>query len=182
MNARKLTTTAILAGLSLLLEVTVHFPVLPAAPFLLYSPGDLPIVMGSFALGPGVGAVLALITASLFVLITGKGGPWGGLMHFIAASAFVCVAGLIYRRRPSWGGAVLGLACGIIARAAVMVPANLIVTPIYLGVPRAVVVPMILPTIVPFNLLHSGINSVLFLPLYRALGGFLKKWHRPEAG
>jgi hypothetical protein len=50
-----------------------------------------------------------------------------------------------------------------------MVPFNLLVTPIYLGVPRQTVLSMIVPVIVPFNVAHAGLNTVVAYIVLRAL-------------
>ena len=51
--------------------------------------------------------------------------------------------------------------------AAVMVPANLIFTVRFFHVPYDVVKGMLLPVIIPFNLLKAGINSVIVFILYK---------------
>ena len=51
--------------------------------------------------------------------------------------------------------------CGFLVMAAVMVGWNFIVTPFYMGVPREAVLAMILPVILPFNLLKAAVNSVV---------------------
>ena len=56
-----------------------------------------------------------------------------------------------------------------------MIPMNLTLTVYFLGTPRAVVVDMLLPAILPFNLLKAGINSVLTAVLYAALLPLLRR-------
>lgn len=158
--------TGILASLSLILEVYVHFPVLAAAPFLLYSPGDLPIIMASVLVGPLSGVAAAFINATLFVIITGQGGPWGAFMHFVASGGMAFVIGYLAKKT---GALHFSMLAGILTRVALMVPLNLVVTPIYMGVPRSVVAQMILPVIVPFNLIHAGLNTVLSYAALKAL-------------
>jgi riboflavin transporter FmnP len=51
---------------------------------------------------------------------------------------------------------------------------NLVVTPIYMGVPREVVATMLVPAIIPFNLVKSIINSVLGFILLKSLHRFLE--------
>ena len=41
-NVRKLTALGMLGAISLILVATVHFPIIPAAPFLEYDPADVP--------------------------------------------------------------------------------------------------------------------------------------------
>jgi riboflavin transporter FmnP len=51
--------------------------------------------------------------------------------------------------------------------AAVMIPLNLLLTPLFMGAPVQVVVDMIIPAILPFNLIKAGLNSVVTLILYK---------------
>ncbi|MFR6343391.1 MAG: hypothetical protein ACLUO4_00290 [Christensenellales bacterium] len=44
---------------------------------------------------------------------------------------------------------------------------NYFFTPIFMGMPRAAVAPMIFPIIVPFNLIKSSVNSVITFLLYK---------------
>ena len=170
MNRRShpLVLTGILAGMSLALELFVHFPVLPAARFLLYSPGDLPIIVASVLVGPLSGVAAAFINATLFVVFTGEGGPWGAFMHFVASGGMALIIGYLAKKT---GALHFSMLAGILTRVALMVPLNLVVTPIYMGVPRAVVAQMIVPVIIPFNLIHAGLNTVLSYAVLKALPG-----------
>ncbi len=157
---------AILAAMSLLLELYVHFPVLPAASFLLYSPGDVPIILAAILVNPLAGVACAFVNATLFVLLTGQGGPWGALMHFISSGGMALVIGLLRRKT----GKTWPVMCaGVATRVALMVPLNMLITPIYMGVPLHVVTGMIVPVIIPFNIIHGGLNTVLCYFLLRAL-------------
>jgi riboflavin transporter FmnP len=72
-------------------------------------------------------------------------------------------------------GAVIGLVAGTIAMAAIMVPTNLIIQPAFYGTPVEVVKPLLLPFIVPFNLIKAGINCTVTFVLYKPLRKFLIK-------
>ncbi|MGI6162357.1 MAG: ECF transporter S component [Bacillota bacterium] len=159
-------STAILAAMSLILELYVHFPVLPAAPYLLYSPGDLPIIIAALVFGPIPGVLTALVNSALFVLLTGEGGPWGALMHFIASGGMAAVIGMMENR---FGKTHFSLLSGVATRIALMIPANFLVTPIYTGLPVSVIAKMIVPVVIPFNIIHAGINCALAYPLLSAL-------------
>lgn len=165
-----LVLTGVLACMALLLEVYVYFPVLPAASFLLYSPGDLPIIVAAVVVGPFAGVSAAFVDATLFAMLTGQGGPWGVFMHFVASGGMALVIGWAWRKSRKLH---LSMLAGILTRVALMVPLNLLVTPIYTGAPRSVVMGMIVPAIIPFNLIHAGLNTVLSFALLRALPGRL---------
>lgn len=56
----------------------------------------------------------------------------------------------------------------------IMVPLNLFVTPRFLGMPADVVKGMLLPAIIPFNLIKSFGNSILTALVYKSVGRILR--------
>ncbi|MDI3546538.1 MAG: riboflavin transporter [Halanaerobiales bacterium] len=175
MNAKKITNIGVLMALSLVMMILVKFPIIPTMPFLLYEPGDVPILIISFLYGPLPALVSTLFLSILMAVITGLGGPYGALMHFLATGAFVGVAGYIYRIKHTKKGAITGLISGSLAMTAIMIPANLIVTPIYLGASYQQVIKLLIPGIIPFNLSKSLINSTLTFLVYKKLANFLRE-------
>ncbi len=169
MKSVKITSISILVALSVIAGYFIHFPILPQAPFLLYDPGSVFLLIGSFKLGPKTGIVMCFITAILFALITGQGGPYGALMNFLATGTLVFVSSQIYFLHHNKKGAILGIILGTLAMTLVMIPANLVITPIYLGVNREIVVKMLIPAIIPFNLLKGIISGFLTFILYKRL-------------
>ena len=69
-------------------------------------------------------------------------------MHIIATGTFVLVAGFLYQKHKTKKGALIALLCGVVAWGLIMMPANLIITPIFTGMPveaiRAILLPIIL--------------------------------------
>ena len=169
MKSKRITSIGLLVALSIVAGYFIHFPILPQAPFLLYDPGNVFLLIGSFKLGPKVGILMSLITAMLFAFITGQGGPYGALMNFLATGTFVFVSSQIYVLHHNKKGAILGLILGTLAMSFIMVPANLLITPLYLGVNRDIVVKMLIPAIIPFNLLKGIISGFITLILYKRL-------------
>jgi len=172
---KKLVYGGALAGLSLVVSLLIHFPLIPQAPFLLYDPGDIPILVAGFKFGPGLGLLLTAVVAVLFALITGQGGPWGVLMHFVATGSYVAVAGFIYQRRRTQNGAIISLIVAPLFMTVIMAGANLLVTPLYMGVGREVVKGMLLPAIIPFNLLKGVINGAITLLVYKRISNFIEE-------
>jgi len=167
-ETRKLTALAILAALSVVLVFLIHFPIFPQAVFLEYDPADIPILIATFAYGPLAGIAVAIVAAVVQGLtVSAQSGLYGILMHIISTGTYVLVAGFIYRFKRSHIGAVISLVCGVLTSAAVMVAANLIITPIFMGAPVEMVKGMLLPVIIPFNLLKSGVNGALTMMLYK---------------
>ena len=114
-NVRKLTALGMLGAISLILVATVHFPIIPAAPFLEYDPADVPILIGTFAFGPVAGFLLTVVVSIIqgMTVSAASGGPIGIIMHFLATGTFVLLAGNLYRAHRTRKAALLGLAAGI---------------------------------------------------------------------
>ena len=175
--------TIMLAKMGMMLAISVvflfipTFPMLPGVDFIHCEFSDIPILISAFAFGTPAGLVIATLTV-LFDVILGhaQAVPYGPLMHLIAIATYALVAGLIYGRRKNLKHAVVGLICGILAMTAIMVPANLIVTPAFLGVPVQAITPLILPAIVPANIMKGLLAAVLTFILYKRVSPFLHKW------
>jgi riboflavin transporter FmnP len=173
--------TAKLAKMSMMLAIAVvcsfvHFPVLPGVTFIQYELSDLPLLIAGLAFGTLPGIVLVACLVLLDAVIAGAGGgPYGMIMQFIAIGSFVVVASLIYHRGKTRKSAVIGLVCGVLVMTAVMVPANLIVTPAFMGVPVDAVKAMLLTAIVPVNLIKGAISAVAAFFLYKKISPFLHR-------
>jgi len=171
----KLAKIAMLVAISVVLVYLVHFPIFPPVPYLEYDPADIPIFIGTFAFGPLAGLMLVVVTAVIQgVTVSSASGIYGIIMHILATGSFVLVAGIIYRGNKSRSKAVVALSAGVVTMTAVMVVANLIVTPLFMGVPVSVVKGL-LPYIIGFNLVKAGVNSILTFFLYKRISGFLHK-------
>ncbi len=175
MNIRYISHYSIFIALSVIAGYLIHFPVLPQAPFLLYDPGHVFLLIAAFKFGPRAGMIMTLVYAVIFALLTGQGGPYGALMNFLSTSAFVLVSSWIYLKKHNRNGAIFGLILGTLTMTAIMIPANLLITPLYLGVDKAMVVRLLLPAIIPFNLLKGLISSALTLLVYKKISLFLNQ-------
>lgn len=175
-KTRVITELAVLAALSVILVFFIHFPIFPSAPFLEYDPADIPILIGTFLLGPTLGFVLTVIASILQGITVSSGsGIIGIVMHIIATGSFAVVAGIIYKRNHTRTGAFLALCCGSVVMIIMMVILNLILTPIYMGTPIETVAQMIVPVIIPFNMIKAGINSLITFVVYKPLSNILKQ-------
>lgn len=173
-KTKTITQLAVLAAMSVLLVYLVHFPIFPAAPFLEYDPADIPILIGAFMFGPIGGLVLTAIVSILQGLtISSASGIIGIMMHFFATGSFVLVAGNIYKRVHSRKGAIVGLVFGAFAMTITMIIWNLIFTPLFMGTPIEAVKAMIIPVIIPFNLIKTGTNALVTFIVYKSVSKVL---------
>ena len=173
-NVRRMVLLAMLAAVAYLLSFS-KVSLIPAAPFLSYEPMDVAITIGGFLLGPLAALVISLVAATIEMLTIGDTGIIGFLMNFLSSACFACTAAYMYKRKHSVGGAVWGLLLGSVSMIAVMLLWNWLITPLYMGVSRPVVVSMLIPVFLPFNALKAGFNSALTLMLYKPLVSALRK-------
>ena len=165
-----------LVAISVILVSLVHFPLFPAAAFLEYDPADIPILIGTFAFGPWAGLLLTIVASAVQALtVSAQSGLYGFLMHIISTSILCITAGTIYQHKHTRSGAAIGLACGTLAMGIGMLLANHFITPLFMGVPTAAVDGMLLPIILPFNLLKAGINSTITFFVYKVISTHILK-------
>ena len=172
-NTKQLVTMAMLAAISIIVVYLVRFPLF--LPFLEYDMADVPILIGTFLFGPISGLVLTVVVSLIQAVTVSAGSGWiGAVMHIFATGAYVLVAGAIYRKFSTRTGAIVGLLLGTLAMTAIMVQLNLILTVRFLNVPREAVVAMIVPYIIPFNLIKAGANGAITFSVYKSVARVLR--------
>ena len=171
----RLAKMGMLVAISIVLVYFIHFPIFPAVAFLEYDPADISILIGTFAFGPLAGILLTVVASVIQgVTVSAASGLYGIIMHVISTSVLVLVSGLIYKYNKTRKGAVIALLCGVAAMTLVMIGANMIITPLFMGVPRNIVWSL-MPFIAGFNAIKAGINSVVTFLLYKRISGFLHR-------
>ncbi|HHU07690.1 MAG TPA: ECF transporter S component [Clostridiaceae bacterium] len=177
MNTRikQITTLGMLAALAYIVMAVIHIPVVPALPFLWYDPKDVVIVIGGLIYGPMSAFLLSLVVSLVEMATVSSTGILGLIMNVISSSAFAVTASYIYKKRRTMSGAITGLLSGIVLTVVVMTLWNYIITPIYTGMPREAVAALLLPAIIPFNLIKASLNAGLTMLLYKPLVLGLRK-------
>lgn len=181
-EVKKLTVLAMLCAVAYVIVALVRIPVVL---FLKYEPKDVIITFGGFLYGP-LAALLVTTVVSFIEMLTVSTTGWIGLvMNILSTAAFACTAAIVYRRKHTLSGAVIGLLLGSIAMTVVMLLWNYVLTPLYKGMASADVAAMLVPVFLPFNLLKSGLNSAITILLYRPLVQGLRRvglFPRSESG
>jgi riboflavin transporter FmnP len=165
---------ALLTAIAVVFSFIPGFPIIPLVSFIRYEFSDLPILVAVFAFGtlPGVAVAAASVFISYMVGAEG-GGPWGALMHFIAIGAYALTAGIVYRFDKTRRGAIIGMLAGTAVMTLMMIPANLLITPIYTGAPVDLIKSYLLPGIIPVNAVKGLITALLTFVLYKRVSGYL---------
>lgn len=174
---RRLTQVAVLGAVAFAF-MYFDFPIPPFPGFLKYDPSEVPALIATFALGPTYGIAVEVTKALLIQLLRSGtvGGPFGIFMNFLAGATLVGVAGIYYTVDHTKAGAVRSLSLGILAMTAVMIAANILLTPVFFGIPRHRVIALVLPALLPFNLLKGAISSVITYYVYKRVRVYLYEW------
>lgn len=174
-RTKNMTTMAMLAALAFLVMLVGRIPMVAAAPFLKYDPKDVIIIIGGFIFGPFAAFMISLVVSIIEMLTVSETGPIGAIMNLLSTCSFACLASVIYKKKHSIKGAVIGLVSGIALMVAVMLAWNYLLTPIYMGYPREAVAAMLLPVFLPFNLVKGGLNAGITLLIYKPVVMTLRK-------
>ena len=176
-DVKKLATMAMLVALAYVVMAAIHLPLMAAAPFLKYDPKDVVLLIGAFIYGPIAGVAMSFTVCFLEMITVSEDPLYGFIMNFIASAAFILPAATLYHRRRTMKDAIAGLALSVVAMTVVMLLWNYIITPIYMKTTRDAVVGMLLPIILPFNLIKSILNASLVLVLYQPITNILRRTH-----
>lgn len=175
MTTRQMVGMAMLAAISIVFVSVIHFPLFPAAAFLEYDPADIPILIGTFTYGPIAGFILTVVVSLIQgTTVSAGSGIIGIIMHIVATGSCTLISGTIYQKIKTKKGAALSLVIGVITMTVAMVVMNLILTPLFMGAPVEAVMAMLVPIIIPFNLLKSCINCLITFLLYKSISHILK--------
>lgn len=166
-SVKKLTVMAMFCALAYVMVALIRIPLL--VPFLKYEPKDVILTIGGFLYGPAA-ALLSCVVVAFIEMVTISDTGWIGLaMNVLSSAAFACTAAMIYRRKRTIAGAIIGLSCSVVLMVAVMLAWNYVLTPLYMETTRADVAAMLIPLFLPFNLIKGGLNAALTFLLYRPL-------------
>ena len=171
-KTKKITTIAMLCALTYVVMAVGRIPVVL---FLKYDPSDVIVTLGGFIFGPMTSCIISFVVATIEMLTVSDTGIIGWLMNVVQTLSFACVAAIIYKKKHTLSGAVIGLVTGWIVSTAVMMLWNYLITPIYMGYPREAIVELLLPAFLPFNLLKGGLNASITFLLYKPVVTVLRK-------
>lgn len=166
---KRMTAVAVFAALA----YVIHFVHIPVG-FLNLDFKDVVMAIAGMYFGPSAALTLTFLVP-LLEFPTSETGVYGLIMNIISSTAFVGTASIIYKFKKTFSGAIIALCSAALATVAVMMAANLYITPYYMGVTRDEVVALIPVMLLPFNAVKSVLNAALTLCLYKPVTLVLKK-------
>ena len=172
-DVKKITILAMFAALGYICLFVFRFKV----SFLTLEFKDVFITMAGFVFGPVAALGVALAESLLEMVTLSDTGFWGALMNFAGSATFAVTAAVIYKYNKSFKGAVIGLTAAVFSMTAVMLLMNLLITPIYAHTDVKTVIGMIVPLLLPFNLIKSVLNAAIAFILYKPISQALKSIH-----
>lgn len=168
-SAKKLAGAGVFAALAIAVSFVTSFIKIG---YLSLDAGDIIIVLASFIYGPGVGVAISLISSIAGFLYSGTLW-WGALMDFASSAVFAFTASFVYSRRKTFNFAIIGIYSAVVAVTLVMMPLNILITPLYMPVSVDFVLREIPRMLLPFNfakaIFNGGVALILYKPLVRAL-------------
>ena len=191
MKSTKFLTVSTLVKISILsaigyilMFISVPLPML-FPEFLKIDISDLTALLGGISLGPMAGVTIAFLK-NLLQFITGMSttGGVGEFANFLIGGSFVFTVSYIYSKKRNIKGVIIGLVSGMVVMTVVGCVANyFIILPFYATIGWSIdaVVSMgaainpvidskmsfVIWMIAPFNILKSGLMSLLTLPMYK---------------
>ena len=197
-NSKKYLITRLIAQVGMLgaiAFVLMLFEIpLPFAPsFYEIDFSEVPVLIGCFSMGPLAGVLIELIKIILNLCINGTmTAGVGELANFVIGCALVIPAALIYKRKKTKKGAVIGLVAGTLFMTVSGCFINAyVMLPTYakaFGMPIEALVEMgsavnasitdlltfVMFAVVPFNLLKGVLVSIIVLLIYKKISPILK--------
>ena len=186
---KRITLISLFSAIAFLLML-LEFPVPLIPSFIELDFSEFPELAASFIAGP-VDGVLVCLFKNLLHLTVSKTGGVGELANFIIGASFVFPAGLIYRKKPTFGSSVTGCIVGGLVACLLSYPVNYYITyPVYTKfLPMEQILQMyrdILPSVntlgqalfvfnVPFTFVKCLLVSIINLLCYKKLEILYKK-------
>lgn len=196
-SATNIAKIGVFAALATVLYYFPKFPIVALFPsFLELNFSDIPALIGTFALGPVAGSLIVVVKILLKLPATST-MCIGELSDLVCGLALVIPAGIIYKRRRTFRGALLGLLAGTVCSVGLSVLSNrFVILPAYINVMGfgvEAIVGMLRPlfpavtadnlyayylplSVVPFNLLRCLIAAIVTLLLYKRISWLLNKF------
>ena len=191
-NLRTMVQVGMLGAVSVVLMM-FEIPLWFAPPFYKIDLSEIPVLIGTFAMGPTAGIFIELIKIVLHLLFKGTSTAGvGDFANFLIGCSMIVPAGIIYKVNKTRGGAVVGMITGTLFMAFVGCFLNaFVLLPAYgkaFGMSVDALIAMgtavnpsinslftfVVLAVAPFNLLKGLIVGVITFLLYKHVSPILK--------
>ena len=193
LGTREIVTIGMLGAIAVVLML-FEIPLPFAPPFYEIDFSEVPVLVGCFALGPVAGALIEFVKILLNLVINGSATAGvGELANFCIGCSFCIPAGIIYKRKKTKKGAMLGLISGTFImtflgcfiNAYIMLPTyakafkipieGLIEMGTKVNASITDLFTFVMFAVVPFNMLKGVLVSVIVILIYKKISPIIKR-------
>lgn len=167
-NSKQTATFVVLVLMSMVLSF-IEVPMFGDLGWLKYDPSGVVVALVALLYGPWQGIAVAVLSWLPHAAI----GPLGAGMNIMASAALALVLGSVYRKRRNLACLAAGGVLGAVAATAVSICLNFVATPLYLSATYEEVAALVLPYLLPFNLIKALVNVALAAAALHLLRGVL---------
>ena len=191
-RVNRIAVMAMLSAVAIILNL-FSVPLWFAPGFYKLDLSELPVVIGTFALGPVAGVTIEAVKIILNLLFNGTSTAFiGEIANYIMGCAYVVPAGIIYYSNKTRKNALVGLGLGTLISITVGSLLNaVLLLPVYAriyGMPMESLIAMgtaknesisglttfILLAVAPFNLVKYGLVSLITMLIYKPVSRLIK--------
>ena len=192
-EVRELTIIGMLGAIAtvlMLFEIPLPF----APPFYEIDFSEVPVLVGCFALGPVAGVLIEFVKILLNLILNGTATAGvGELANFCIGCSFCIPAGIIYQKKKTKKGAMVGLISGTLImtvlgcfiNAYIMLPTyatafkipieGLIEMGTQVNASITDLFTFVMFAVVPFNLLKGVVVSIVVMLIYKKISPIIKR-------
>ncbi len=154
---------------------------------------EIPILIGSFIMGPVSGVIMEAVKILLKILIKGTSTAYvGDLANFCIGCCFIVPASIIYKHKKSRKNAFIGMVVGAVFMAIAGIILNyFVLIPFYVkafGMPLDAIIEagasinslicnkftFVLICVAPFNIVKAAIDGLITALIYKRISVFIK--------
>jgi riboflavin transporter FmnP len=152
-----------------------NLPLFPALPYK-FEFADVPLLVCTALLGPVYG-LLSLGTAAIVenIIVDPNFIGYGFLMHFISSGLMILIVNYVRKHNEGLKGVIYAAICGIFVKTLAMIPLNIILIPMVVGIPRMAFIQDELTLCIVFNVIKATANILLYSLLAPIVE---KEWHK----
>ena len=193
LGTREIVTIGMLGAIAVVLML-FEIPLPFAPPFYEIDFSEVPVLVGCFALGPVAGILIEFVKILLNLVINGTATAGvGEFANFCIGCSFCIPAGIIYQRKKSKKGAMIGLVSGTLImtflgcfiNAYIMLPTyakafqipieGLIEMGTKVNASITDLFTFVMFAVVPFNLLKGVLVSIIVILIYKKISPIIKR-------
>lgn len=193
LGTREIVTIGMLGAIAVVLML-FEIPLPFAPPFYEIDFSEVPVLIGCFALGPVAGVLIESIKILLNLVINGSATAGvGELANFCIGCSLCIPAGIIYKRKKTKKGAIIGLVSGTLImtlfgcfiNAYIMLPTyakafhmpidSLIEMGTKVNASITDLFTFVMFAVVPFNLLKGVLVSIIVILIYKKISPIIKR-------